>query len=260
MDAVELFRTGSGDELTCCTARPAGTDPIHRQLTEHTGAVTDGERLVHQYCQHPRWQRQGRAVLALLTRIRYVDTETGSQTGSYLSSLSTAESASHRLTLLETLVQSATYRNTPPGNRDRVSLNITTTRSTSCPEHFLSRTLPVQHVEGKYFSGRCYWSHSDRKGCTDAQTHNQSYQIDPANPPGAYFTNNPTHIHVTHHPPTHYDHITKYQDQSKQIFTFLYMAHDPGMLRWCVTHNEHNDSCDNVLLHSRPSLTLLQLR
>lgn len=53
VDAVELFRTGSGDELTCCTARPAGTDPVHRQLTEHTGAVTDGERLV-QYRQHPR--------------------------------------------------------------------------------------------------------------------------------------------------------------------------------------------------------------
>lgn len=36
VDPVELLRTRSGDQLTCCTPRPTGSYPIHRQVTVHT--------------------------------------------------------------------------------------------------------------------------------------------------------------------------------------------------------------------------------
>lgn len=41
VDAIELFRTGSGDQLTCCAARPTGSNTIHRKVTIQTFRKAD---------------------------------------------------------------------------------------------------------------------------------------------------------------------------------------------------------------------------
>lgn len=36
VDAIEFFRTGSGDQLSCCTSGPTGPNAVHRKVTVHT--------------------------------------------------------------------------------------------------------------------------------------------------------------------------------------------------------------------------------
>lgn len=41
VDSIKLFRTRSGHQISCCAARPTGSDTVHRQVTVQTYKRTD---------------------------------------------------------------------------------------------------------------------------------------------------------------------------------------------------------------------------